>query len=100
MYLRLAPCLFPTGNWRKSLQGSLESQRVDPGNVKAYFRGAKAALHLGQYPVCRQQCEAGRAADEDGKAAAQFSALSKVWGWGREWGRPSAVRLQTQDLRY
>ena len=63
-------------NWRKSLQDSLESQKVDPSNAKAYFRGAKAAMKLREYQLCWSQCEAGVAIDA--KAITQFSALRRV----------------------
>ena len=76
IYLYVLLC--DEGNWRKSLEDSLEAQKLDPDNIKAYFRCAKAAMQLGRYEVCQQQCQVGIARRIDAKTAQQFSTLAKV----------------------
>ncbi|GAX82003.1 hypothetical protein CEUSTIGMA_g9431.t1 [Chlamydomonas eustigma] len=61
-------------NWRKCLEDGLIAQKLDSDNVKAYFRAAKAALELGQFKLCREQCEKGQAKDSK---ALQFSSILK-----------------------
>ncbi|GLC40844.1 hypothetical protein PLESTB_000016500 [Pleodorina starrii] len=62
------------GNLRKALEDSLAAKKLDPGNVKAIFRGARAALKLGLWDQCLQLCAEGRAADPQSK---EFDPLVK-----------------------
>lgn len=62
------------GNWRKALEDALASHKLDRTNVKAPFRGAKAALKLGMWQQCEQLCSAGRAIDP---ASKEFDAMEK-----------------------
>ncbi|KXZ56097.1 hypothetical protein GPECTOR_2g979 [Gonium pectorale] len=62
------------GNWRRALDDAMAAKRLDPGNIKAVFRGARAASKLGLWEQCAALCEEGRAADP---ASKDFDALAK-----------------------
>eukprot|EP00878_Enallax_costatus_P030282 GHUV01032957.1.p1 GENE.GHUV01032957.1~~GHUV01032957.1.p1 ORF type:complete len:285 (+),score=43.68 GHUV01032957.1:425-1279(+) len=47
------------GNWRSALQDSQSAHNLDPSNLKAIFRGARAALKLGEWDTCEQLLAAG-----------------------------------------
>lgn len=53
------------GNFRNALLDAQDALRFDPGNVKAHYRAAKAALSLRQYDTCRKLATAGLAAVPD-----------------------------------
>ncbi|KAF8072387.1 ttc4 [Scenedesmus sp. PABB004] len=59
------------GNWRSALQDSSAALRLDPGNAKATFRGARAALKLGEWARCEELLAAGLAADPAGQELLQ-----------------------------
>ncbi|GIM08199.1 hypothetical protein Vretimale_12284 [Volvox reticuliferus] len=62
------------GNFRKAFEDSLAAKQFEPGNVKAIFRGARAALKLGLWDQCLMLCEEGRAVDP---RSTEFDALVK-----------------------
>ncbi|GLI68177.1 hypothetical protein VaNZ11_012517, partial [Volvox africanus] len=62
------------GNFRKAFEDSLAAKHLDPGNLKAIFRGARAALKLGLWEQCLFFCEEGRAVDP---RSSEFDALAK-----------------------
>ncbi|GAQ80087.1 hypothetical protein KFL_000450440 [Klebsormidium nitens] len=53
------------GNYRRALQDSQEAVRLNPDNIKAYFRAAKAAFNLGEYDEAVQQAMAGLEKDPE-----------------------------------
>jgi hypothetical protein len=55
--------LHDAGNWRKCVNDAAEARRLDPANVKAHFREAKAALKLGLWAEAEAACVAGQDAD-------------------------------------
>ncbi|EFJ45969.1 hypothetical protein VOLCADRAFT_105761 [Volvox carteri f. nagariensis] len=59
LYANRAHVELMLGNFRKALDDSLAAKKLDPGNLKALFRGAKAALKLGLWEQCLQLCEEG-----------------------------------------
>ncbi|MEW5307249.1 MAG: hypothetical protein WDW36_009657 [Sanguina aurantia] len=50
-------------NWRSALDDSSEALTLDPGNLKACFRGARAALKLGLFQRCEDLARTGLAVD-------------------------------------
>ncbi|PNH04314.1 Tetratricopeptide repeat protein 4 [Tetrabaena socialis] len=62
------------GNYRKALEDTTAATALDPSNVKAIFRGARAASKLGLWDQCLQLCEQGRAADASSK---DFDAMAQ-----------------------
>uniref|UniRef100_A0A383V5T9 Cns1/TTC4 wheel domain-containing protein n=1 Tax=Tetradesmus obliquus TaxID=3088 RepID=A0A383V5T9_TETOB len=53
------------GNWRSALQDSLAALQLEPASIKAVFRGARAALKLGQWDVCGQLLQQGLALEPE-----------------------------------
>ncbi|CAD7703396.1 unnamed protein product [Ostreobium quekettii] len=51
------------GNWRRALNDARQAIEINPNNLKAYYRAAKAALKLSEAQVAIQMCEAGLALD-------------------------------------
>jgi hypothetical protein len=47
------------GNNRNAMLDGHDAIRIDPTNLKAYFRAAKGALALRLYDKCREYCDAG-----------------------------------------
>ncbi|KAG2485965.1 hypothetical protein HYH03_015291 [Edaphochlamys debaryana] len=62
------------GNFRKALEDALAARQLEPGNVKALFRAARAASKLAQWGQCLALCEEGRAADP---ASKEFEGMAK-----------------------
>ncbi|KAF5838388.1 hypothetical protein DUNSADRAFT_2924 [Dunaliella salina] len=63
------------GNWRKTLQDSIDATKLEAKNTKAYFRAARAALKLGDFMLCQELCVAGRKHAEP--PTQEFDALEK-----------------------
>lgn len=55
------------GNSRNALADALDAKKLDPKNVKAHYRAAKAALDLGIYDKCCELCHEGQAVDPSSK---------------------------------
>ncbi|GBF91215.1 hypothetical protein Rsub_04884 [Raphidocelis subcapitata] len=55
------------GNWRNSLEDSQAARRLDPSNVKAAFRAARAAAKLGQLELAGRLVDGGLALDPASK---------------------------------
>lgn len=53
------------GNWRSALQDSQAALQLEPASIKAVFRGARAALKLGQWDVCGQLLQQGLALEPE-----------------------------------
>ncbi|GMH40625.1 hypothetical protein BSKO_08529 [Bryopsis sp. KO-2023] len=53
------------GNWRKALKDSKEAVRLDPNNIKAWYRGARSALKLQDVDETLRFCEKGLEVDPD-----------------------------------
>ena len=53
------------GNYRNALIDAQDAIRFDPGNIKAHFRAAKAAMNIEQYDKCRELCAAGLTVEPD-----------------------------------
>jgi uncharacterized protein HemY len=66
------------GNWRSALQDSQAAMQIDPQSLKAVFRGARAALKLGQWDDCQQLLKEGFALEP---AAAELLQVQQVWCW-------------------
>eukprot|EP00879_Flechtneria_rotunda_P026899 GHRR01028743.1.p1 GENE.GHRR01028743.1~~GHRR01028743.1.p1 ORF type:complete len:282 (+),score=86.70 GHRR01028743.1:112-957(+) len=47
------------GNWRSAFNDSQSALAIDPHNIKALFRGARAAMKLGEWGTCDQLLAAG-----------------------------------------
>eukprot|EP00775_Hariotina_reticulata_P012859 gene12859-12986_t len=60
------------GNWRSALQDSQAAMQIDPSNLKAVFRGARAALKLGQWEECQQLLGRGFALEPAAKELLQI----------------------------
>lgn len=65
LYANRAQVNILLGNFRNALLDAQDSVRYDGTNVKAYFRGAKAALCLNQWDQCRDLCNAGLEREAD-----------------------------------
>lgn len=55
------------GNWRHALNDALAAVECDSSNVKAFFRGARAAAKLGELDKCLDMCERGSALGNAGE---------------------------------
>ncbi|OAE35837.1 hypothetical protein AXG93_4225s1410 [Marchantia polymorpha subsp. ruderalis] len=47
------------GNYRRAIDDADEAVKLNPSNVKAFYRGAKAALSLGLWPKVAELCSEG-----------------------------------------
>jgi hypothetical protein len=63
------------GNWRAALEDSQAVLALQPDNLKALFRGARAAAKLGQWEVCQGLISRGLQADP---GAPELVALHQV----------------------
>ncbi|WIA28095.1 hypothetical protein OEZ86_010677 [Tetradesmus obliquus] len=68
------------GNWRSALQDSQAALQLEPASIKAVFRGARAALKLGQWDVCGQLLQQGLALEPE---AAELLQIQQVSWQGR-----------------
>ncbi|KAG2430020.1 hypothetical protein HYH02_013848 [Chlamydomonas schloesseri] len=62
------------GNYRKAYNDALAARKLQPGNIKAMFRAARAASRLGMWEQCEALCAEGRGADP---ASKDFDAMAK-----------------------
>lgn len=46
-------------NWRSALNDAKRAMALDPSHVKAYVRGARAALELREFEECQSICDRG-----------------------------------------
>eukprot|EP00878_Enallax_costatus_P046596 GHUV01056798.1.p1 GENE.GHUV01056798.1~~GHUV01056798.1.p1 ORF type:complete len:139 (-),score=17.83 GHUV01056798.1:308-724(-) len=81
--------LLVAGNWRSALQDSQSAHNLDPSNLKAIFRGARAALKLGEWDTCEQLLAAGLSIEPNAPELLQIQKvtvitvlLSYFWGVG------------------
>lgn len=52
--------------------------QLDAGNLKAIFRGARAALKLGEWSVCRQLVQQGLAREADAQELLQIQQVRRI----------------------
>ncbi|KAG1680398.1 hypothetical protein FOA52_015489 [Chlamydomonas sp. UWO 241] len=83
------------GNWRKCVNDAAEARRLDPTNVKAHFREAKAALKLGLWAQAEAACVAGQ--DADGGAPEFAEMCREAQTKGAEEARAKAVAAAKEE---
>ncbi|OIW31620.1 TPR-like protein, partial [Coniochaeta ligniaria NRRL 30616] len=64
MYVNRAACHLELGNYRSCTADCAGAIRLNPENVKAYYRSAKALLALGKVEEAEDACVRGLAVDE------------------------------------
>lgn len=52
--------------------------QLDAGNLKAIFRGARAALKLGEWSVCRQLVQQGLVLEADAQELLQIQQVRRM----------------------
>ncbi|PNW80046.1 hypothetical protein CHLRE_08g375650v5 [Chlamydomonas reinhardtii] len=62
------------GNFRKAYNDALAARKLQPGNIKALFRAARAASRLGMWEQVEALCQEGRTADP---ASKEFDGMAK-----------------------
>lgn len=103
LYANRAHVQLLLGNFRNTLQDSAAAVKLDGSNVKAHYRGAKAALALRQYAGCVELCRAGLEEEPGNKelqslaqraAAAEAEGAARKEAEQREWRAKRGPALQ------
>eukprot|EP00958_Prasinococcus_capsulatus_P028240 scaffold6454_cov229-Prasinococcus_capsulatus_cf.AAC.3 len=67
---------FRAENYGKAFDDAVESFRRDPKNIKSYYRGAKAAIHLEKYEEACLFCAKGLEQDQTNKELTQLMLIA------------------------